>query len=241
MRKYIFIVGALSLLAATRSIILSGIHSNNTVFLGGIAVVLFIYAFFYEKLIKIKWLTVAIFTLVLSVVSFSTFLAVYGRRNTVTYDEAVIIVLGAGIREGEVRSTLGLRLDRAVEYHRRNPNAMIVVSGGLGHGETFTEAEVMSWYLIDRGVSADMILLEGRSYSTYTNMTFSRAVIDRYFDYPPNVVVVTSDFHMYRSVRFARYVGLNATAYASNTPWYSAPFAYLREVAAVIKMWVVGT
>jgi len=241
MKKLILLAGALALIAALRSIIVSGIHSNNTVFLGGIAAALFVYGYFYEKLIKIKWLTAAIFAAIFAVVGFSVFLGVYGRRSTVTYNEDVIIVLGAGIRDSEVRSVLASRLERAVDYHRQNPSAMIIVSGGLGHGETFTEAEVMAWFLIDRGVPSEMIILEDHAYSTYTNMVFSRRWIDAVFESTPSAVVVTSDFHMYRSVRFARYVGLDAAAYPSRTPWYSAPFAYLREVASVVKMWVIGT
>lgn len=240
MRNLILFASFFALFSAFRSVIVSGIHNNNTIFLSGIAITIFIYGYFYEKLIKLKWLTTAIFAAIFAVLSFSAFLNIYGRRSTATYEEELIIVLGAGISDGEVRSVLQNRLEQAVVYHNQNPNAMIIVTGGVGHGETFSEAEVMSWFLIDRGVPEELIILEDQAYSTYTNMTYSRKLIDRYFNTLPSTVVITSDFHIYRSVRFARYIGLTATAYPSSTPWYSIPFASLREVASVIKMWVIG-
>jgi len=241
MRKILFCTSALAFIGAVRSLIISGVHNNNTAFLGGISVALFLYGFFYDRLIKIKWLTIAIVAVIFSVASFSAFLGIYGRRDTATFDEDVAIVLGAGILDGYVRDTLGRRLDAAVEYHRLNPNATIVVSGGLGHRETITEAEAMARYLIVRGVPAEQLLLEDVAYSTYSNMRFSRAVLNEHFDDVPRVVVITSDFHMYRSIRFAERAGIyNATAFPSGTSWRYKPFAYVREVAAVVKMWVVG-
>jgi len=117
---------------------------------------------------------------------------------------------------------------------------MIIVSGGLGHREIITEAEVMANYLIQRGVAPDRIILEGLAYSTYSNMRYSRAIIDEYFDNVPTVVIITSGFHMFRSARFAQQVGIYATLYSSRTPIVATPFAYLREVASIIKMWVIG-
>lgn len=240
MRKILFFASFLSFAATLRSIIISGIHNNNSAFIGGIAAFLLVYGIFYHKLVKIKWLTVAIFTVIVSVFGFSTFLGVYGRRSSAGYNEDVAIVLGAGTRNGYVRTTLGMRLDKAVEYHRRNPNALIVVSGGQGHRETLTEAEIMAQYLIDNGVPAELIILEKEAYSTYSNMRYSKVLIDEHFNFIPNAVIITSDFHMFRSIRFSQMAGITATVYPSGTPWYSMPFAYVREVAAVIKMWLIG-
>ena len=240
MRKFIFAASLLTVIGAIRSWMQSGPTSNNTIFLACIAAALGVYGWFFERFKKMKWLTVTIAALFISVIGFSGFLAVYGRRSTADYTEDVVLVLGGGIRQGEVRTTLRMRLDQALAYHRNNPAALILVTGGYGYGENISEAEAMARYLIAHGVPAEQIILENAAYSTYTNMSFSREKLDAHFDRPPRAVIITSDFHMFRSARFAYRLGIEATTYPASTPLFGKPFYYLREVAAVIKMWVIG-
>jgi len=240
MRKLIFLAGILTTIAVIRSWMQSGPTNNNTIFLAGITVAIGVYGWFFDRFKKMRWLTVTIAAVLISILGFSTFLGAYGRRSTADYTEDVVLVLGGGIREGEVRQSLQMRLDQALSYHQRNPEAIILVTGGIGHGQVISEAEAMARYLIARGVPEGQILLEDAAHSTYTNMMFSREILDAHFDSPPSAVIITSDFHMFRSARFAGMAGIDATVYPAGTPWVGAPFYYLREVAAVIKMWVIG-
>ncbi|MCL2527036.1 MAG: YdcF family protein [Defluviitaleaceae bacterium] len=240
MRKILFVASILSAIATFRWAFVSGPTNNNTIFMAGITAALGIYGWFYDRFKKMRWLTITLATLIVSVLGFSAFIGVYGRRSTADYTEDVVIVLGGGIRFGEVRPTLQRRLDQALAYHQRNPHAMILVTGGSGYGEVISEAEAMARYLIRNGVPQGQILLEEEATSTYTNMSFSREILDAHFNTPPRAVVVTSDFHMFRSARFAQRLGIEATIYPASTPWLGAPFYYVREVAAVIKMWVIG-
>jgi len=218
----------------------SGPTNNNTIFLTGIAVAIGLYGWFFDKLKKMRWLTITITATIISILGFSFFLAAYGRRNTADFTEDVVIVLGGGIRDGEVRPTLQRRLDQAIAYHHQNPAAIIIVTGGTGYGEAISEAEAMARYLIDNGVPAAQILLEDAAYSTYTNMSYTRDVINAHFTHPIRAVIVTSNFHMFRSARFAYMHGIEATVYSASTPLLGKPFYYVREVAAVIKLWVIG-
>ena len=240
MKIFIFVLAGIFAVGTVHNIFLSGVFNNTTIFLAGITLAVFCYGFFWDKLKKFKWLTGAICTGMAISAIFIAFLWVYGSRTTVTFTEDVVIVLGAGSRDGEVLSTLARRLDAAVSYHRQNPDALIIVSGGLGHQAEVKDAYIMAQYLIDRGVEPGRIVLEYLAYSTYTNMRYSQSIIREHFDYEPSVVVITSNFHMYRSIRFAREVGLDAVMYPSTVPWYSIPLAYVREVASVVKMWLIG-
>ena len=240
MGKFILFTGFLIVIAAIRSAMQSGPTNNNTIFLACIAVVVGLYGWFFERFKKMRWLTITIAAMIISVLSFSAFLAAYGRRSTVDYTEDAILILGAGILRGEPRPSLQMRLDQARIYHSRNPSAMIIVTGGLGYGQVISEAESMANYLISHGIPAGQIILEDMAHSTYTNMSFSRDVIDAHFETPPKVAIVTSNFHMFRSVRFARMHGIDAAVYSASTPLVGMPFYYVREVAAVIKMWIIG-
>jgi len=199
-----------------------------------------LYGWFFEELIKMRWLTITIVAVFVSLLGFSVFIGLYGRHVTADYTEDVALVLGAGISDGQPRPSLQRRLDKAVAYHRQNPAAMILVTGGYGYSEAISEAEAMARYLVSHGVPRAQIIIENAAVSTYTNMSFSRVKLDYYFDHPPRAVIITSDFHMFRSARFAYMQGIDATVYPSSTPLLSQPFYYVREVAAVIKMWVIG-
>jgi len=240
MKKLILAFSLFTAIAAIRSWMVSGPTNNNTIFLGGITLAIGIYGWFFGKFKKMRWLTITIGVTIVSLLGFSSFLGIYGRRATADYTEDVVLVLGGGIRQGEVRPTLQMRLDQAIKYHANNPRALIIVTGGTGYGEEISEAEAMARYLIRNGVPAAQILLEDAAYSTYTNMSYSYNLIAAHFETPPRVVVITSDFHMFRSAQFAQQLGGEVTTYPAPTPWIGAPFYYLREVAAVIKMWIIG-
>ena len=240
MGKFILLTSILIVIASVRSAMQSGPTNNNTIFLAVIAVVVGLYGWFFERLKKVRWLTLTIAAMIISIIGFSSFLAAYGRQSTADYTEDAILILGAGILRGEPRPSLQMRLDQALIYHSRNPSAMIIVTGGLGYGQVISEAESMANYLVSHGISREQIILEDMAHSTYTTMSFSREVIDAYFEIPPRVVIITSNFHMFRSARFARMHGIDAARYPASTPLVGMPFYYVREVAAVIKMWVIG-
>jgi uncharacterized SAM-binding protein YcdF (DUF218 family) len=201
-----------------------------------------IYSIFYDKLQKLRWLRYAIAISALLYASLGAFAMIYGRLDTVTFEEDAAIVLGTGLRGEEVSRSLQRRLHAAIGYHHQNPKAMIVVSGGTGVNNPISEAEAMARYLINAGVPPEIILQEDGSHSTYQNMRLSKAILDEHFPDGYRAVIITNDFHIYRALRFTRITGMEyATSLHGNTPLISLPGALTREVAAIIKMWLIGT
>lgn len=150
-----------------------------------------------------------------------------------------IIVLGCGLRGQNITLTLRARLDKAYEYAMENPGAIIVVTGGQGPGEDVTEAFAMQRYLISRGIAENRILTEDASTNTKENMLLSKPVLDSYFNRSKySSVVVTSNFHMLRSLEYAKIMELDAQGLSSNTPFYLVPSYYIREYLALIKLYV---
>ena len=169
------------------------------------------------------------------------FLAIYGQRDNVTYKEDAIVVLGAGIKGERLTLPLKYRLDTAIEYSEKNPNAIIVVSGGQGFQETVTEASVMKKYLLLHGVSEDKIVEEGKATSTNENMRFSKEILDKKFGAPYSIAVITNGFHIYRGVSISHREGFeNVTHLHAGLQWYNLLPCYLRESLAVVKMWLLG-
>lgn len=202
----------------------------------GISVLVIVYALFYKRIPRKIHITMGI--LCLFPVAFVVFLFVYGNVSNADYSEDVVIVLGAGIIGENVTRPLARRLDRAFYYWQENPDAYIIVTGGLGDRALITEAEAMARFLARRGVPRERILLEDRSTSTYENLVFAKEILDNHFPNGFQAVLITNDFHIYRAVRTARSVGIDANRIGAYTDWYSWPVNYLREMLAVINMWV---
>ena len=84
-----------------------------------------------------------------------------------------VMVLGAGLRGSKLSLSLVDRLDTAIEFNRIYPDVKIIVSGGQGKGEDISEASAMKNYLVDNGVSEDLIICEDKSTNTYENFLFT--------------------------------------------------------------------
>ncbi len=190
---------------------------------------------------KIKYFKLIITILLCAEGLLLGFIAIYGQFDNVTYSEDALIVLGAGIKGEEVTLPLRYRLDKAVEYYEKNPNAVIVVTGGKGFRESITEARAMEKYLLKCGVKGDRIIKEEKATSTNENMRFSKEILDTYFEGEYNVGVITNNFHIYRSVQIAKSESFEKVTHMNaDMWWYDLLPCYLRESLAVLKMWVMG-
>ena len=96
----------------------------------------------------------------------------------------------------------------------------------------------MERYLVERGISQDIIIKEERSTSTAENFAFSKVLLDERLGEEYSVAYVTNDFHIFRAGMVARNAGLENIAYAhSNTVWYLVVPCCLRECAAILNYW----
>ncbi|MBR1735501.1 MAG: YdcF family protein, partial [Firmicutes bacterium] len=130
----------------------------------------------------------------------------------------------------------------AYEYYKLNPSAVFVLSGGKGNQEDISVAEAMKRLLLDSGIPSDRLLLEDRSTTTKENFTYSKEILDKYFDNKPySSVYITNTFHCYRSLKTAENCGYdNIKCYPAETPSIGMFLNYYREAFAVIKLWIFG-
>ena len=146
-----------------------------------------------------------------------------------------VIVLGAGLRGEQVSRTLASRLNVAAEYLENNPDTIVIVSGGMGAGETVTEAYAMKNYLLRKGIDESRILCEEESTSTMENFEFSKIILDEHFAYENyTVVFATNDFHCIRAGIYAERAGFSAQSLAAPSMRSTIPADYCREYLALI-------
>ena len=228
-------LGALSLLNAVIYSFVTNLNIGSSIqFALSIGMVL--YAFFIRRISKAIHVVVGIICLV--PVLITLFLMIYGNTGSPDYDEDVIIVLGAGIRGETVTAPLALRLNAALDYFKKNPNALVVVCGGLGDRATITEAEAMERYLFSNGVPMNRIIKEDRSTNTYENLVFAKEILDDYFPGGFRAVVTTSDFHLFRASYIASRLGMPVNRTGASTPLVSLPAYCLREMLAIANVLV---
>lgn len=146
-----------------------------------------------------------------------------------------LIILGSQVVGDPARpgKSLQERLDTAIGYLEKNPATKVIVCGGQGKDEADSEANVMQNYLIDKGITASRIYQEDQSTRTAHQFIYAKQLLEL-----GNVVVVTSDFHLLRSMMLAKrsgvdnISGLSATvAYDNGDRWT----ALIREPLALIN------
>lgn len=232
LRYALYVLGGIFLLASLVGSIAADI-SPGTVFTFSIAVMLLLFAFFYDRLqlaIRIAFLSL------LSVgIIFAAFLPIYGSVDTVDYQEDAVIVLGAGLNGEAPSKSLVFRLDAAYDYAKKNPNAIIVVSGGQGKKELIPESTAMKRYLVQKGIAEERIIEENQATNTKENLVFSKKILDERLGNTYRTAIVTNDFHVLRAQLFAESVGFSsATHLSGRTPLSIFIPATLRDCAAVI-------
>ena len=176
---------------------------------------------------------------ILIIVSISVALAIYGRKDNVTFKEDAVIVLGKGLDGDKVPVNLAKRLDKAIEYHRKNPKALIVVSGGKGNEDKLSEAQAMYDYLISKDIPDEVIVKEDKSAITYENFIFSSEILKSKFGEDYSVAFVSNIFHIWRAERLAKELGIRTTHLGAKIKWYTVPANYLREVIVVFALLVL--
>jgi len=153
----------------------------------------------------------------------------------------VLIVFGAALRGNEPTQALVCRLEAALDWLRTYPEGIAVLSGGLGTGETISEAEAMFGWLTAHGVDPGRLLLEDRSTDTGENIAYSVALLieNGLFDGGCPVTLVSNGFHLYRIRHMYTGLGWDAHLLAARMPNPGLVVSMaIREYFAIWKMWV---
>jgi uncharacterized SAM-binding protein YcdF (DUF218 family) len=138
-----------------------------------------------------------------------------------------IVVLGAAQYNGRPSPVLQARLDHALGLYREGVAPLIVVTGGVGRGDTTSEAIVGRRYLMAHEVPAEAVVAQPQGRTTAASMT---AVADWTRDRGLRRVLLVSDpFHMFRLRLEARRTALEAyTSPTESSPISDNPGLELR-------------
>lgn len=183
---------------------------------------------------------VLIAIIVIVIIVFLSILAfIVYKENTLDKPEGYdsIIVLGAQVKpDGNLSVQLQWRMNSALGTYN-NYNCLIVTCGAQGIDEPIEEGVAMRNWLIQNNVPEDMVIAETESFSTYQNIENAMEILTAKGLNKP--VIVTSDYHLPRSMAIASDNGLLPQGIASPTKpsyWVKNHF---REVLAWCKYWLI--
>lgn len=129
----------------------------------------------------------------------------WGSRDRARPSDA-IVVLGAAQYWGRPSPVLRARLDHAVGLWRRRMAPRLVLTGGVGVGDTTSEAAVSRKYVIGQGIPDTAILLETTGRTTQESLRSVAAILQSRSE--ERVILVSDPFHMLRLDILARRFGL---------------------------------
>src|SRR3954462_11256949 len=120
-----------------------------------------------------KWGTLLITALLIAISVYEVYL--YGQiRDYAVRDEAqqadVIVVLGAAQYNGRPSPVLKARLDHVYDLFRAGYAPAVITTGSYGADPNFSEAQVSTKYLVQRGIGVVNIVTEQGSGSTYDSI-----------------------------------------------------------------------
>jgi vancomycin permeability regulator SanA len=147
--------------------------------------------------------------------------SVTGVRDQATTADA-IAVLGAAQYNGRPSPVFRARLDHAAALYQRGYAPVVLVTGGVGSGDSLSEADVGRRYLLKLGLPDQSLVALHAGSSTYASMVG----VARWFSgkQSERILLVSDGFHMLRLKIIAARLGLIAfTSPVLNSPIRSNP------------------
>ena len=142
-----------------------------------------------------------------------------------------IVVLGAAQYNGRPSPVFRARLNHAAALYIRGYAPVVLVTGGVGKGDTLSEAEVGARYLVQNGLPRDAAVALPPSTSTYRSLR----VAARWFEgrRSRRALFVSDGFHMLRIRIVAPRLGLDPlTSAAPGSPITASARRNLRYIMA---------
>ena len=164
-----------------------------------------------------------------------------------TRDFDYVVILGCALKkDGTPGALLQNRIDKAIKVYRKDKTPpFLIPSGGRGPDEACSEADSMYFYLLQKGIPAEMIIEEDQSKNTFENLQNAKAIVDARKG-RKKFAFVTSNYHVYRAWYYCRKQGINCIGIGAPVAFYYWPSAMIREFAAIIlekrhlKLFILG-
>lgn len=168
---------------------------------------------------------------IIGVVCYFLFNAVLIFQYSSHYSETksdVAIVLGAATYHGELSPVFRERLNHGIYLYQEGIVDYILLTGGVGEGETLADSEVAKSYVMSQDLPEDAILIETSSNYTIENLQEAKHIMDSLSLH--SALIVSDPLHMKRSVALAEKLDMHCEPSPTKTSMYKSFFPKLKSL-----------
>ncbi|MGV2451560.1 UNVERIFIED_CONTAM: YdcF family protein [Ralstonia mannitolilytica] len=172
----------------------------------------------------------------------------YATQTPTVSSPSVIVILGGGtVRLNEIQQSHIISSSRIItafklyQSAKKNKQSCKILLSGNGNRNGKSEAALYASSLIEMGIPEADILKEDKSMSTYENAKYSSMILRKLS--ASKVYLVTSGFHMKRSVLLFKTFGVNTLPCPSdiiNTHLTLVPNSYNATITSLMLGELVG-
>lgn len=130
----------------------------------------------------------------------------------------VAVVLGAGTWEGEVSPVYRERINHGIWLYQNGYADYLLLTGGVGEGNTVSDAAAAKAYALSQGVPEAVILIEEASTITEENLFYAKELMDELS--LRSAIIVSDPLHMKRAMLMASDYGIDALPSPTPTTMY---------------------
>ena len=131
------------------------------------------------------------------------------------------IILGCAVEQDEPSPVFRERIHHGVWLYQEGYVNLLIFTGGIGDGDTVSEAAAAKDDAMSLGIPEDAIMLEEKSRITQENLEYSRSIMEE--AKLQNALLVSDGLHMKRAMLMAQDYGVTAYASPTTTSLYKTP------------------
>lgn len=146
-------------------------------------------------------------------------------------DVDAILVLGCKANKNGPSMMLAERLDTGISIYNKI-GTKLLLSGDHGHFE-YDEVNTMRDYTLEKGINSKDIFMDHAGFSTYESIYRAKEIF-----LAKKVIIVTQEYHLYRSLYIANKLGLDAVGVSAPKIYSGQEMRDLREILARNKDFV---
>ena len=135
-----------------------------------------------------------------------------------TQEADVAVVLGATATDEQVSPVFRERINHGIWLYQNGYVKKMIITGGYGEGNTYSDAYIGSVYAKEQGVPEEDILIEEKSTITQENLENAKEIMDD--NNYSSALIVSDPLHMKRAMLLAKDSGMNAYSSPTTTSMY---------------------
>ena len=154
-----------------------------------------------------------------------------------TQKSDAIIVLGAAQWDGQPSPMFQARLDHAYNLYEQAYAPVIVLTGGVGEGQTISEADTGAKYLQNRGISSDALLVDPYGRTTLKSLISAADKIKQ--NNIKSSILVSHDFHNLRLEKMAEDIHISAVVSPVKSNNFFSKLRYIARESIVYIVYIL--